>query len=96
MTNKYTQDEWLKGWSEFVKEYKVLSITCEYSFRKFVHQFQAHRYGYLPPELFYRFAVLEGSKTEQTVDTVGDIFALQYWRNSFKEGFNERLHRPLS
>ena len=78
-----TKREWIEGWTAFSLENKVLSISSGPAFRKFVHTFEVTRYGYVIPELIYRFAVLEGRETKLQVDTTkGDTFALQSWRDT--------------
>ena len=69
ITEEHTELEWLRGWTEFAIEKKILTISSGLNFRKFVHTFEVHRYGYVIPELIYRFAVLEGRGTRLTVDT---------------------------
>ena len=84
--DEHTKREWLSGWTKFSLENKVLSISSGHDFRKFVHTFEVTRYGYVIPELIYRFAVLEGRGTALQVDTKkGDTFALQYWRDTIRE-----------
>ena len=84
--DEQTKREWLSGWTTFSLEHKVLSISSGHDFRKFVHTFEVTRYGYVIPELIYRFAVLEGRGTALQVDTKkGDTFALQYWRDNIQE-----------
>lgn len=94
--DKYTCSEWLLGWTEVVNKHKVLSISSKQHFRKFVHNFEVHKYGYIIPELIYRFAALEGQGTDLYVDTtVGDTYALDFWRNTvkFSEEELERARR---
>ena len=86
ITEEHTELEWLRGWTKFSLENKVISISSGHNFRKFVHTFEVYRYGYVIPELIYGFAVLEGRGTDLTVDTKkGDTFALQYWQDTLLE-----------
>ena len=83
ITEEFTEIEWLQGWTKFAIDNKILTISSGLNFRKFVHSFEVNRYGYVIPELIYRFAVLEGRGTKLTVDTkVGDTGALQHWRDT--------------
>ena len=90
-----TKTIWIEAWQEFCLKNKVCTIDCGHSFRKFVHDFQPHRYGYLAPELKYRFSALEGKEGDFNTEVVGDVEALQYWRDSRLTGLRAVYQKPI-
>ena len=57
ITSHPTNQIWLEQWQEHCHENKYCSLACGHNFRKFVHEFRPLEYGYLAPELRYRFSI---------------------------------------
>ena len=86
---------WLEGWQEHCHANKFCSLACGHNFRKFVHEFKPLIYGYLAPELKYRFSALEGQEGNYGTEVVGDVEAIQYWRDSLLTGINAVYQKPI-
>ena len=72
-----TDQIWLEQWQEHCHANKYCSLACGHNFRKFVHEFRPLEYGYLAPELKYRFSALEGKEANYGTEVVGDVQAIQ-------------------
>ena len=90
-----TKSIWIEAWQEFCHKHRICSIDCGHSFRNFVHDFQVNRYGYLAPELKYRFSALEGKEGYFNTEVVGDVEAIQYWRDSRLNGLRAVYQKPI-
>ena len=95
ITSHPTDQNWLEAWEEHCHEKKYCSLACGDIFRKFVHEYKPLEYGYLAPELRYRFSVLEGNRANYGTEVVGDVEAVQYWRDSILTGLNAVYQKPI-